>query len=285
MIALNSVTKRFRGQEPQEVFGDIDLSIDAGEVVLVSGPTGAGKSTLLKLLYAAEFADRGRVTLFGRDPARLRRSSIALLRRHIGVVPQSFALLRNLTALRNVALALEVRAEPQRDVLMRAAEALSAVGLADHLDTLVSRLSDGQRQLVAIARALVGEPLLLIADEPTAHLDGIGREMFIDALIDVQSRGGAAVIATNDHALLCAGARCSWRHMALDGGALSMIADRQATLIDDLVAQSGEFPIPDIPSNKTPSDQDLDHSVDEWEDSIDTNVVPFPVAASAGGMS
>ena len=263
----------------------VDFYVDPGEVVLVSGATGAGKSTLIKLLYAAEFADRGRVSMFGRDLARLRRSSIAVLRRHVGVVPQAFALLRDMSALRNVALAMEVRAAPMRDILMRAAEALSSVGMTSSVDTLVSALSEGERQRVAIARALVGEPSVLVADEPTAHLDSEGREMFIDVLIDVQSRGGCAVVATNDHALLSAGARCAWRHVELWDGALQVIADRRPSVIelevdDDFGTDTGELPV-----MRPDADGDDEEVSKEWEESVDTNVVVFPVAARAGGMT
>jgi cell division transport system ATP-binding protein len=307
MIELRGVCKRYRGRTDTTVLQEIDLAVDAGEVVLVSGATGAGKSTLLKLLYAAEVADRGRVSVFDRDLARLRRSSIAILRRHVGVIPQAFALLRDLSALRNVAVAMEVRAAPQRDILMRAAEALSAMGLSGALDTHVGTLSEGERQRVAIARAVVGEPSVLIADEPTAHLDSEGREMFIDVLIDVQSRGGVAVVATNDHALLAAGARCSWRHVELRDGRIELIADRRPSLID-AATESAELELPHLGTVAgshddhdeldldldADSDADIDLDLDqdddegsrEWAEAMDTNVGVFPVAArAAGGMS
>jgi cell division transport system ATP-binding protein len=295
MIELRGVCKRYRGRTETTVLQEVDLAVDPGEVVLVSGATGAGKSTLLKLLYAAELADRGRVSVFERDLARLRRSSIAILRRHVGVIPQVFALLRDQSALRNVALAMEVRAAPQRDMLMRAAEALGAVGLASAMETLVGQLSEGERQRVAIARAMVGEPSVLVADEPTAHLDGEGREMFIDVLIDVQSRGGAAVVATSDHALLAAGARCSWRHVELRDGRIEVIADRRPSLIDT-ATESGEIALP-YPHDVEVEDSggvgvDLDLDLDaedersrEWEETVNTNVVAFPIAARAGGMA
>lgn len=306
MIELRGVCKRYRGRTDTTVLQEIDLAVDAGEVVLVSGATGAGKSTLLKLLYAAELADRGRVSVFERDLARLRRSSIAILRRHVGVIPQAFALLRDLSALRNVAVAMEVRAMPQRDILMRAAEALSAMGLSGALETHVGQLSEGERQRVAIARAVVGEPSVLVADEPTAHLDSEGREMFIDVLIDVQSRGGVAVVATNDHALLAAGARCSWRHVELRDGRIELIADRRPSLIDTATesAEVGddELPYPGALAGGEDDDEldldldgdgDVDLDLDdddersrEWVEAVDTNVVAFPVAArAAGGMS
>ncbi len=204
MIELQGVSKASGAQVAPTLLDYINFTVSAGEVVLISGATGSGKSTLLKMLYAAEFADRGIVRVFGRDLARLRRSSIPVLRRHVGVIPQAFSLLSELSALRNVALALEVRAASQRDMLMRASEALTAMGVGAYADTPVSQLSLGQRQQVAIARAIVGDPVILIADEPTAYLDRGGTETFIDQLIDIQSRGGAAVVATRDPSMIAA---------------------------------------------------------------------------------
>lgn len=278
MIELQGVSKGYRGRGDAPVFADVDLSVDAGEVVLVSGETGTGKSSLLKLLYAADFADRGEVHVFGRNLARLRRSSIALLRRYVGVVPQSFALLSNLSALRNVALALEVRAEARRTMLVRSAEALSAMGMGAEAETTVSDLSIGQRQRVAIARALVGEPSVLVADEPTAHLDGPGREAFFDQLIELQSRGGAAIVATNDYRMLSAGARFGWRHMELQSGTLHLIAERQPQLIGGYASYQVELAGDDDEVAEV-------ERIDEWEEVSETNVVPFPVARRAGGVA
>lgn len=287
MIELEGVSKRYRGRSDEPIFSEVDLCVDAGEVVLVSGETGSGKSTLLKLLYAAEFADRGEVRVFGRNLARLRRSSIALLRHHVSVVPQGFALLSEMSALRNVALALEVRAVPRREMLVRAAEALSALGMGVHADTPVDELSIGQRQRVAIARALVGDPSVLVADEPTGHLDGPGRDTFIDQLIHVQSQSGAAVVATNDHRLLAAGAHYGWRHVELRGGTLHTVAHREPLPIGGYAAYQVEI-------DGTGEDAGLDGPgpegwpegwEDEWEEVSRTNVVPFPVAARAGSAA
>lgn len=280
MIELHGVSKRYRGRSGEPIFAGVNLRVDAGEVVLVSGDTGSGKSTLLKLLYAAEFCDRGEVRVFGRNLARLRRSSIALLRRHVSVVPQAFALLSELSALHNVALALEVRAEPRRDLMVRSAEALSILGLGAHVDTPVSELSTGQRQRVAIARALVGDPSVLVADEPTAHLDGPGRDVLIDQIIHVQSQNGAAVVATNDHRLLAAGARYGWRHVELRAGTMHVVAHREPLPIGGYASYQVEL--------EDDGDAGSDR-VDEWEEVSQTNVVPFPrsmrASHAAGAMA
>ena len=227
MIELQRVYKRYPGQSGRAVLDAIDLQVAPGEVVLLSGSGGAGKSTLLGLLYGACFATSGTVSVFGRDVARLRRSSIALLRRCVGVVPQSPALMLDSSVFDNVAITLEAQAEPRRTIRARTMSALQSVGLAERARCPITRLAAGETQWTAIARALVGEPQILIADEPTAHLDRHDRKRFIELVTRSGRRGAAAVIATNDHKLLCAGARYGWRHVELRDGALEVIADRK----------------------------------------------------------
>lgn len=236
-------------------------------MVLISGPTGSGKTTLMEFLYAAEIADSGTVEMFGRDVAKLRRSSLALLRKHIGVVPQRLALLDDRSALHNVALALEICAEPRQTMHTRAAEALGRVGLACEVDTPVHELSTGQKQLVAVARALVREPDILVADEPSTYLDETGREALMTLLDEGSRRGAAAVVATNDHKLLGAGAHFGWRHMELHEGILRMIADRK--------------PMHDIGAG----DGDTASDYESYELEVEDNVVPFPLVAHAGGFA
>lgn len=227
MIELQRVYKRYPGQSGRALLDDIDLCVDPGEVVLLSGPGSAGKSTLLGLLYGACFATSGTVSMFGRDVARLRRSSIALLRRCVGVVPQLPMLMPERSVFDNVAIALEARAEPRRTIRVRTMSALESVGLARWAGCPITGLAAGERQWVAIARALVGEPRVLIVDQPTAWFARRDRDRFIDLVAEAARRGTAAVIATNDHTLLCAGARLAWRHVELRDGALEVVADRQ----------------------------------------------------------
>ncbi len=270
MIQLHGVHKRYRGRREKDVLLGVDLHVEAGDVVLVSGAASSGKTTLLELLYGACSADSGTVEVFGRDVAKLRRSSLALLRRRLGIVPQSLALLPGRSALDNVALALEVRAEPRRLIRSAAAEALSLVGLACDVDTPVSELSMGQRQLVAVARAISRQPAILIADEPSAHLDNPSRDLLVDVLGRMQDRGGAAVIATNDHKLLGLGAYRCWRHLELRQGALTVIAERRR-----VTASEEEAPEDAYESIEVNIDIDVD---------IRDNVLPFPLVAQAGGL-
>lgn len=245
MIEIHGVYKRYSRSDG--VLCGVDLAVGDSEIVLLSGPTSTGKTTLLRLLYAAHQPDSGTVQVFGRDLARLRRSSIAILRRRLGVVPQTLALLDERTAFANVALALEVRAEAAHMIRMRAAEVLGTLGLGEYLDAPVCELSLGQRQLVAVARAIIADPAVLIADEPSAHLDDDGRKTLIEHLVRMQHSGLTAVIATNDHKLLSVGARYGWQHYELKGGTLHKVEarrERLATLPPVTDAESNIVPFP-----------------------------------------
>jgi cell division transport system ATP-binding protein len=223
MIVLEEVSKRF-GSRGREVVAldDVTLTVEEGAFVLLTGPSGAGKSTLLKLIFAAERPDKGRVLLFGRDISRLRRSSIPYLRRNVGVVFQDFKLLSDRTALENVALALEIRALPRREMRDRAADALAAVGLAWKLDARPQTLSAGEQQRVAIARALVGEPAILLADEPTGNLDpDLTRDLLV-LFADVHRRGTTIVLATHDLQIMLAGERAGLARAHLNQGRLDL---------------------------------------------------------------
>lgn len=221
MIELRSVTMRVPGGTSSRLLFDalelVPRSAEetAGEVAIITGAVGCGKSTLLGLLYGAAIADDGRVSVFGHDVRRLRRSSITLLRRRLGILTQSLDLLEDRTALANVSLALEVRGESPRKARVRAAEALGRMGLADHVDQRCDRLSRGEAQRVALARALVGDPSLLLLDEPTSHQDEAGRELVVSVLRDYPG-----LVTTSDPAMISAAMLHGWRHLELEGGAL-----------------------------------------------------------------
>lgn len=234
---------------------------------MISGSSGAGKSTLMRLLYGAEHADSGSVRVFGHHTRRLRRSSIAQLRRRIGVVPQRLTLLDDRTALDNVAIALKVRGLRRKQANVRAAEALARVGLADAVDERVLVLSHGERQRVAIARALVTNPALILLDEPTSHLSaGLAREL-LDTIGELCAGEASALIATTDRQLLESGSRRSWTHHELRDGQLYP-ADLHR-LDDALVAAQAQ--VADVLA--------AEHRV---EIEALPNVVPFPLARAGG---
>jgi cell division transport system ATP-binding protein len=180
----------------------MNLSIERGEFVFVTGASGSGKSTLLRMLYRAETVDDGRILFLGRDVARLRDDAVPFLRRNIGVVFQDFKLVEPWSVYENVAIVLEVLGLPQRLIRARAGEALERVGLAGRGEDPAGVLSGGEKQRVAIARAIVGEPALLLADEPTGNLDP---QLAIDILglfEEIHEAGTTVLFATHDRTLL-----------------------------------------------------------------------------------
>jgi cell division transport system ATP-binding protein len=189
------------GDQPPSLF-DLNLRVDKGEFVFLTGPSGAGKTTLLKLLFCAEQPTRGQILLGGKNIAQLRRSQIPHLRRNIGVVFQDFKLLEYRTVAENVAYALEVQGLPARLVREKVLRILQRVGLDHKADVLPMLLSGGEQQRVVIARALVSEPALLLADEPTGNLDRMRTLEIMDLLCDVNVRGTTVIVATHDFSLL-----------------------------------------------------------------------------------
>ena len=200
ILVFEDVYKSYRAGMP--VLRGMNLAIERGEFVFVTGASGSGKSTLLRLLYRAETVDEGRIFFLGRDVARLTAASIPFLRRNLGIVFQDFKLVSSWSAFENVAITLEVLGLAPRLVRSRVGEALDRVGLGGHAEAIVSTLSGGEQQRVAIARAIVGEPALLLADEPTGNLDP---QLAIDILglfEEIHETGTTVVFATHDRSLL-----------------------------------------------------------------------------------
>lgn len=200
ILVFDDVHKAYRADVP--VLKGLTTTIARGEFVFITGPSGAGKSTLLRMIYAAERADQGRILFLGRDVCRLSPGSIPYLRRNIGVVFQDFKLVPNWTVFQNVSVALEVLGVPDRIVRRRVGEALERVGLSGRGDDRAASLSGGEQQRVAVARAIVPEPALLLADEPTGNLDP---QLAIDILglfEDIHETGVTVLFATHDRSLL-----------------------------------------------------------------------------------
>jgi putative ABC transport system ATP-binding protein len=173
MLDVSELTKGFgSGANRLEVLKGIDLKLKPGELVAMMGPSGCGKSTLLNIIGGLLAADSGTIDLEGRTYGLKGPSSVVDVRRHkVGWIFQDFHLLDHLSALDNVAIALDITGMPSDEAEKRAADALSKVGLDDRVDHLPGQLSGGQQQRVAIARAIAGERPLLLADEPTGNLD------------------------------------------------------------------------------------------------------------------
>jgi cell division transport system ATP-binding protein len=202
ILVLDGVYKYFQPDLP--TLRSIDLSIERGEFVFITGPSGSGKSTLLQLIYRKVPIDEGRIYFCGRDVSRLTRESIPYLRRNMGVVFQDFKVIPHWSVFENVAIALEILEMPLRLVRSRVAEALERVGLSGRGDERTGHLSGGEQQRVAIARAIVAEPALLIADEPTGNLDPTLALDILTLFEEINETGTTVLFATHDHALLAA---------------------------------------------------------------------------------
>jgi cell division transport system ATP-binding protein len=200
VIQLFHVTKEYPGDGA--ALQDVTLEIEKGEFVYLTGPSGAGKSTLLKLIFCDEPATSGQLLLFGKNVAKIRPAAIPFVRRNIGVVFQDFKLLPQRTVHENVALPLEVRSLPDRDIKKRVRGLLRSVGLEHRADKFPPSLSGGEQQRVAVARALASDPALLHADEPTGNLDPDRTLEVMDLLHGANARGTTVVVATHDRSLL-----------------------------------------------------------------------------------
>ena len=213
MIQLFHVFKEYPGEGA--ALSDVSLHVRKGEFVFVTGPSGAGKSTLLKLVFCAEPATGGQLLVFGKNVSKLRSSAVPYLRRNIGVVFQDFKLLPDRTVAENVAFPLEVRGLQAREVRRKVVAMLRSVGLDHKLWKFPLALSGGEQQRVAVARALVNDPALLLADEPTGNLDPERTLEVMDLLEGANARGTTVVVATHDRSLL---ARYKKRIIALETG-------------------------------------------------------------------
>ncbi|HEY6608867.1 MAG TPA: cell division ATP-binding protein FtsE [Candidatus Limnocylindria bacterium] len=206
---------------------EVNVTIPRGDFAFLVGPSGAGKSTFIRLLIREQVATVGSVTVAGHDLLRMRRGQVPGLRRRIGTVFQDFRLLPSKTVAENVAFALEVTGASHARVRRRVPELLSLVGLHDHGHHLPTQLSGGEQQRTAIARALVHEPAILIADEPTGNLDPVTSWEIIQLLVHINELGTTVLMATHNQEIVNAMRR---RVLALEGGRL--VRDEAAAAYD-----------------------------------------------------
>jgi cell division transport system ATP-binding protein len=196
---------------------DVNVSIPEGDFVFLVGPSGAGKSTFIRLLIREQLPTAGRVVVAGRDLSTIRRGQVPALRRRIGIVFQDFRLLPAKTVYENVAFALEVTGATGAEIRRRVPRLLNLVGLHEHDDHLPAQLSGGEQQRTAIARALVHDPAMLIADEPTGNLDPVTSWDLIQLLIQINAMGTTVLMASHNQEIVNAMRR---RVLALEHGTL-----------------------------------------------------------------
>jgi len=195
LIEFRNVSKVF--QKNWVALKDINLTIKKGEFVYIIGPSGAGKSTLLRHIYFDLFPDKGDVIVSGFSSLVVRKQDIPIIRRKIGVIFQDFKLLKDKNVFENVAFALEVTGTPRRKIKELVLNALAEVGISHKRHAFPYQLSGGEQQKVAIARAIVREPIILLADEPTGNIDVEGSQEILNLLKEINTKGTIVVIATH----------------------------------------------------------------------------------------
>src|SRR5262249_7141873 len=200
VVRFENVGMRY-GVAP-EILRDITLRLEPGSFHFLTGSSGAGKSSLLKLMYLAERPSRGLITLFDRDIATAPRWEMPALRRRIGVVFQDFRLIDHLSAFDNAALPLRVAGVAESEIKEHVTELLTWVGLADFLNAKPPTLSGGQQQRIAIARAVIRRPSLLLADEPTGNVDEDLALRLMRLFEELNKLGATLVIATHNRSLV-----------------------------------------------------------------------------------
>ena len=201
-----------------EVLTDLNFELPRGSFHFLTGPSGSGKSTLLKLIYLSEQASRGRIEIFGQDLASLQRADRPMMRRRIGVVFQEFRLLEHLTVFDNAALAPRIAGRKPGDYRADVADLLAWVGLGDRMHAMPQALSGGEKQRLAIARAVINRPDILLADEPTGNVDEAMAVRILRLFSELNRVGATVLIASHDTDLVV---RSGMPVLNLDAGRLA----------------------------------------------------------------
>jgi cell division transport system ATP-binding protein len=215
MIQAFHVSKQYDGDT--RALDDVTLHVARGEFCFLTGPSGAGKTSFLKLVFREELPTLGQILVSGRNVVAMPESQIPGLRRSIGVVFQDFKLIRRKTILENVAFVLRILGVPPKEQKRRAFAALRAVGLHDRIHAFPLQLSGGEQQRVAVARALINEPELLLADEPTGNLDPEMAQQIMGQFEAANARGTTVLVATHDREMI---QRMAKRVIGLERGRL-----------------------------------------------------------------
>ncbi len=199
MITVTNLSKKFG---PKTVLDDVSFSVDGGEFVSIVGPSGAGKTTLIHALIGAEKVDKGEISVDNFEIRNVNPAAIQAYRRKIGIIFQDFKLLPNKTVFENVAFALEVSGHEKAFIAQRVSDVLKLTGLEEKRNHFPSQLSGGEKQRTAIARALVHDPQLLFADEPTGNLDPDNTESLAKLLLKINKSGTTIILSTHNKELV-----------------------------------------------------------------------------------
>jgi len=199
MLSFNHV--EFRYQE-QDIFTDLNLEMANGDFLFLIGKSGSGKSTLLQLIYMNIFPNSGYVQFLKYNSSLIKSRELPLLRRKIGVVFQDFKLLRDRTVFDNLRFILEATATPRSEIKKKINNVLTDVGLSHRRYAMPDELSGGEKQRIAIARAIINNPVLLLADEPTGNLDPDTSGEIIDIISKINKQGTAVLFATHNYELI-----------------------------------------------------------------------------------
>ena len=203
MIQIFNVVKMYDGSNP--VLDNISLEISKGEFVFLTGPSGAGKTTILKILFGWESFEKGQVLVQGINVGKLTHRNVYTLRRSMGVVFQDYKLLPNKTVFENVSFAQEVIGHDRKTIRFKTWEALKNVGLTPKKDAYPAYLSGGEQQRIAIARAMVNSPAIILADEPTGNLDPDIAIEILKLFEELNQKGSTIIFATHSQEIMKAG--------------------------------------------------------------------------------
>ena len=217
-VQLEDVGLRYA--DGPEIFSNVSLAIPQSSFFFLTGPSGAGKTSLLSLMYLAKRPSRGRLKLFGDDVTDAKRNRLPAIRRRLGVVFQDFRLLEHMSAFDNVALPLRIAKVSEATVEKNVTELLKWVGLEDFMRARPSVLSGGQQQRIAIARAVVHRPKLILADEPTGNVDDVIAIRLMQLFVELHKLGTSVIIATHNEHLV---SRFAFPRLHLNAGALTVI--------------------------------------------------------------
>lgn len=238
IIEFRNVSKVYNNGT--EALHNINLKVEKGEFVFIVGSSGAGKSTFLKLIMCEERPNEGQIFVAGDDIAHIRKGKIPYIRRKMGIVFQDFRLIEHMSVYDNVAFAMRVVGASGRSIKKRVPYILSLVGLQHKAKHLPSELSGGERQRVGLARALVNNPSLIIADEPTGNIDPALSFEIVDLLSEINRRGTTILMVTHEHSLV---KHFHKRIIQIHSG--EIVADTAAIVSEDHPSQINDYPMND----------------------------------------